>query len=192
VIIVTTSAFREITARHEAGHAVLSVVLNWSVRYVTLRPRGDFAGTTWSRPPRPVNLLDAGAIALAGMAAESTLVDDRRFLINGALNDLRRARDLARRVVQLRERTGDPQGTDPDWSEWDLGARMWHRARDLVAEYREAIDWVAAKLYDSRRAVPGTWIRAAVADSPRSMEPPEPDEWWPPRYSRLRWVDAPR
>jgi hypothetical protein len=192
VITVTTSAFREITARHEAGHAVTSIALGWSVRYVTLRPHGGFAGTTWSRPPRKVNLLDAGAVSLAGMAAEYSLVDDRRFVIEGALDDLRAARDAARRVIHLRKRTGDSQGTDPNWSEWDLGARMWHRARDLVAEYREAVDWVAEKLRGSQRAVPGAWIRAAVTDSPRNMEPPEPDEWWPPRYSRLRWVDAPR
>jgi hypothetical protein len=185
-------AFREIVARHEAGHAVASIVLGWSVRYVTLRPHGDAAGTTWSRPPRKVNLMNAGAIRLAGMAAESTLITDRQLMVNGARDDLRLTRNAARRIVHLREQTGDAQGVDASWSEWDLGARMWHRARDLVAEYREAIDWVASELRRSRRAVPGSWIHNAVANSPRSNEPPEPDEWWPPRYSRLRWVDAPK
>jgi ATP-dependent Zn protease len=186
------ATLREITAQHEAGHAVTSIVLGWSIRYVTLRPHGGFAGVTWNRPPKKVDLLDLGAIELAGMAAECSLVDDRRFMVEGARSDLRSARDAARRVVYLTKLTGDPQGTCASWSEWDLGARMWHRARDLVAEYREAIDSVASKLHASQRAVSGSWIRDAVVNSPRCMEPPKPDEWWAPRYSRLRWVDAPK
>jgi len=178
---------REFVARHEAGHAVTMIALGWSVRYVTLRPHGDAAGTTWGRPPRRYNLLDVGAVYLAGMAAESFLVDDRRFLVKGAQTDLRDARNMARRIIRLRERTGDPQGTDASWSEWDLGARMWHRARDLAMEYEASIDWVAAKLLSSRQAVSGSWIRDAIRCSPRRNEPPEPDEWWPPGYSRLVW-----
>lgn len=184
---------REMTARHEAGHAVLSIVLGWSVRYVTLRPRDDdAAGTTWSRPPRHCNLLDAGAIFLAGLAAESTVLDsqDRSIMIEGARSDLRDARDLSRHIVSLRERDGDLPGIDPDWSEWDLGAQMWYRACDLVARYGEAIDWVTGRLCASPRAVSGSWIRDAVANSSQCDEPPGPDEWWAPRHSRLKWRRA--
>lgn len=187
------STMRENIAHHEAGHAVVSIALDWSIRYVTLRPQGGIlAGATWARPPRKVNLLDVGAVALAGMAAECLLVDDRRLVVSGARGDLRLARNAARQVVHLCRQTDAPQGVDATWSEWDLGARMWHRARDLVAEHQKGIERVAEELCCSRRAVPGAWIRDAVANSPRSAEPPEPDEWWPPRYSRLRWVDAPR
>lgn len=184
------ATLREITARHEAGHAVTSIALGYSIRYVTLQPQGGEAGATWTRSPRLLTMLDDGTIALAGIVAECALVNDRQFMINGALSDLRTARDAARRVVRLRE-LGEPQGVDASWSEWDLGARMWHRARDLVAQYRAAIDWVAEELCVSRRAVSGAWIRNVVTNSLRSDEPPEPDEWWPPRYSRLRWLDAP-
>jgi len=178
---------REFVAQHEAGHAVTMIVLGWSVRYVTLRPHGSDAGRTWGRPPRRHDLLEAGAVFLAGMAAESSLVDDRRFLIHGGRGDLQGARNVARRIVHLRELTGDLQGIDASWSEWDLGARMWHRARDLVTEHEASINWVAAKLLSSRQAVSGSWVRDAIRYSPRRDEPPEPDEWWLPNYSRLAW-----
>lgn len=181
---------RQITARHEAGHAVASIALGWSLRYATLRPKDGFAGTTWIVPPRKFSLIDDGAIALSGMVAESALMDNRRFLLSGALDDMRRARDTARRAIRLREHRG--ADIDASWSEWQVGARMWHQARDLMAEYREAVDYVAAELHRSRRAVSGRWIRDAVANASRCDEPPTPDEWWPPRYSRLKWLDAPR
>ena len=179
---------REITAVHEAGHAVVAIVLGWSVRYATMQPRsGDAGATVWGRPRRRCHLLDAGAIYLAGMAAEATWHDDRRYMVECARGDLRTARDTARRIVRMREQEGALPGIDAGWSEWDLGARMWHRARDLVAEYREAIEWTGAELATASRAVAGSWIRNAIANSPRNDEPADADEWWAPRYSRLAW-----
>lgn len=174
---------REVIAQHEAAHAVAAVVLGWSLRYVTLWPRGGFSGTTWATPPRHSDYrMDAGAIYLAGMVAEQHLVDDPRTLVAGSVDDLRETRNMARHLV-----THPPERFDANWSEWDVGAQMWTRARDLVAEYRPAVDWVADQLRSSRRAVPGSFVRHAVAHSPRSDEPAEPDEWWVPNYSRLRW-----
>lgn len=180
-------ARREITALHEAGHAVAGTVVGWSVRYATLRPHGGNAGATvWARSGR-CHPLDAGAVCLAGMAAEATWHDSRRYMVEAARVDLRWARDTARHIVYVRERDGGWPGVDASWSEWDIGARMWHRARDLVAEYREAIDWTAAELCATSRAVPGSWVRDAVANSPRNEGPAEADDWWAPRYSRLAW-----
>lgn len=101
----------ESTAYHEAGHAVVSLVLNPDVRIeqVNIVPRGDALGFTAyneeSMGYRHFNrheVMDLLCVALAGRTAES-----KQFPENGALggpdagaaDDLRRATELAWKAV---------------------------------------------------------------------------------------------
>lgn len=204
---------RRVTAWHEAGHAVVGTALGLSVRYVTLRPYGGGGRTLYTGAlPNAWDWRRAGAVCLAGTAAEQLLHEDRPALIWGGSADLRVARRIARDTIDLRDRRaagGWPrwlhaakandrgwaawvaaaQAMDPDWSEWDVGALMWRHAVFTVTEHLDAIAWVAGLLLTSPRAVPGRQVREAVAGSERSDEPPDARgvEWWIPRHTRMQW-----
>lgn len=65
---------REVTAFHEAGHAVAFLSRGHGFRYVTLRPRDrTYAGTVAVRGPRRIRSEDAVEIAFAGAWAETRL-----------------------------------------------------------------------------------------------------------------------
>lgn len=177
-----------------------------SVRYVTLRPRSRAAAghVLCGRRPPPT-WRHAGALTLAGMAAEQLVITDRPVVAHGGAHDLRDTRDMVRSVLALRDDPADTEdisrhpgwarwraaalGIDPTWSEADAAADMWRAAVDLVVERRAAIDRLAALLVRSTAAVTGKQVRAVFDRGERDHEPPAPHlaEWWPPRYSRLKW-----
>ena len=65
---------REVTAFHEAGHAVAFLSRGHGFRYVTIRPRNRaYAGTVAINGPRRVRSEDAVEIAYAGAWAETRL-----------------------------------------------------------------------------------------------------------------------
>lgn len=95
---------KEITAYHEAGHAIVGHVLPNAdpIHKVSVVSRGMAAGYTWSLPQEDVHLysrqkfLDDLAQMLGGRVAEELMVGE---ITTGAENDLMRATRLARRMV---------------------------------------------------------------------------------------------
>lgn len=97
---------KELTAYHEAGHAVVGHVLpdNDPVHKVTIIPRGGTGGVTWFLPPQDKSYTsiyefkDQLASALGGRIAEKLLYGDDG-ITTGAGSDLRKATEIARDMV---------------------------------------------------------------------------------------------
>lgn len=97
---------KEMTAYHEAGHAIVGHVLPDSdpVHKVTIIPRGGTGGVTWFLPPEDKNYTsviefkDVLARALGGRVAEKIIYGDDR-VTTGAGSDLRKATEIAREMV---------------------------------------------------------------------------------------------
>jgi len=97
---------KEMTAYHEAGHAIVGHVLPDSdpVHKVTIIPRGATGGVTWFLPPEDKNYTsviefkDILARALGGRIAEKIIYGEDR-VTTGAGSDLRRATEIARDMV---------------------------------------------------------------------------------------------
>lgn len=97
---------REITAYHEAGHAIVGHILPDSdpVHKVTIIPRGGTGGVTWFLPPEDKSYTnvyefkDTLARALGGRIAEQILYGDDG-ITTGAGSDLRKATEIARDMV---------------------------------------------------------------------------------------------
>jgi cell division protease FtsH len=97
---------KEITAYHEAGHAVVGHVLpdSDSVHKVTIIPRGGAGGVTWFIPPDDksyqslIERKDILARMLGGRIAEE-VVYGRDHVTTGAGSDLQKAAELARDMI---------------------------------------------------------------------------------------------
>ncbi len=97
---------KEITAYHEAGHAIVGHVLPESdmVHKVTIIPRGGTGGVTWFIPPEDksyhtiLEYKDILARILGGRIAEEVIYGADR-VTTGAGNDLQKAAELARDMI---------------------------------------------------------------------------------------------
>ncbi|HZJ34674.1 MAG TPA: ATP-dependent zinc metalloprotease FtsH [Candidatus Angelobacter sp.] len=97
---------KEMTAYHEAGHAIVGHVLPDSdpVHKVTIIPRGVTGGVTWFLPPEDKNYTsiiefkDVLARALGGRISEKIIYGEDR-VTTGAGSDLRHATEIARDMV---------------------------------------------------------------------------------------------
>lgn len=95
---------RRLTAIHEAGHAVAmySLPTHDPVRQITIIPRGQALGLTWSSPKEESTHLTRNEMyeqivaLLGGRVAEALFVGD---ISTGASNDIDRASELARNMV---------------------------------------------------------------------------------------------
>lgn len=97
---------RELTAYHEAGHAIVGHILPDSdpVHKVTIIPRGATGGVTWFLPPEDKSYTnvyeykDILARAMGGRIAEKILYGNDG-ITTGAGSDLRKATEIARDMV---------------------------------------------------------------------------------------------
>ena len=102
--MIISDAEKRVTAIHEAGHALLTVLLPHAdpIHKVTIIPRGMALGLTQQLPADEKHnysrdyLNDQIASLLGGRIAEEITMDS---LTTGAGNDLERATELARRMV---------------------------------------------------------------------------------------------
>ncbi|MDX1664596.1 MAG: ATP-dependent zinc metalloprotease FtsH [Candidatus Promineifilaceae bacterium] len=135
---------REITAYHEAGHAVTSHMLPRAraIRKVTIIPRGMAGGVTWYLEEdqyfySEAQFLDLIASALGGRVAEEIVFGE---ITTGASNDLRQVTKMARAMV-----------TQYGMSD-ALGARVYGEKQELVflgreiSEQRDYSDAVAEQI----------------------------------------------
>ncbi|MEK7139126.1 MAG: ATP-dependent zinc metalloprotease FtsH [Patescibacteria group bacterium] len=143
---------KEITAYHEAGHALVSHLLPHAdpVHKVSIIARGRAAGYTLKLPDEDKKMqsrseyLDEIAVLLAGREAELTVFDE---LTTGASNDLERATELAQKMVM---RWGMSQTLAPrtygSREELIFLAREIHQQRDYSEKIAEQIDGEIAKI----------------------------------------------
>lgn len=97
---------KELTAYHEAGHAIVGHVLPDSdpVHKVTIIPRGGTGGVTWFLPPEDKSYTnvyefkDVLARAMGGRVAEK-LIYGKDGITTGAGSDLRKATEIAREMI---------------------------------------------------------------------------------------------
>ena len=97
---------KEMTAYHEAGHAIVGHVLPDSdpVHKVTIIPRGGTGGVTWILPPEDKSYTnvyefkDILARAMGGRIAEK-LIYGADGITTGAGSDLRKATEIARDMI---------------------------------------------------------------------------------------------
>lgn len=97
---------KEMTAYHEAGHALVGHVMPDSdpIHKVTIIPRGGTGGVTWAIPPEDksyhsiVEFKDVLARMLGGRIAEEVIYGED-WVTTGAGSDLTKAAELARDMV---------------------------------------------------------------------------------------------
>ena len=97
---------KELTAYHEAGHAIVGHILPDSdpVHKVTIIPRGGTGGVTWFLPPEDrsytnvYEFKDILARAMGGRVAEKIMYGDDG-ITTGAGSDLRKATEIARDMI---------------------------------------------------------------------------------------------
>jgi cell division protease FtsH len=102
--ILMTSDDRRRTAYHEAGHAIVGMFTPGAdpIRKVSIIPRGQALGVTFSAPERDRLSYDEGdlltliRVALGGRAAEELVFGTHT---TGAESDLQQTTDIARRMV---------------------------------------------------------------------------------------------
>ena len=95
---------KENTAYHEAGHAILNVLLEHTdpLHKVTIIPRGPSLGSTMFLPEedkftyRQKELVDQLVVAMGGRVAEEITFGN---VTNGAVGDIRMATNIARKMV---------------------------------------------------------------------------------------------
>ncbi|MFP5326434.1 MAG: ATP-dependent zinc metalloprotease FtsH [Acidimicrobiia bacterium] len=142
---------KELTAYHEAGHAVLAYVLPNAdpVHKVTILPTGMALGVTQQLPVEERHSYDEGyiedtlAVRLGGRAAEKIIFGS---LTTGAANDLVTSTELARKMVRewgMSERIG-PMAWGSQGAVF-LGDDLMH-TRDYSDDTQRAIDEEVEKI----------------------------------------------
>ncbi len=101
---IMTPAEKRTTAYHEAGHALVGWLLPYAdpVFKVSIIPRGNALGLTWSLPEERKNwsrsiMMDRMSVLIGGRVAEEILNGEPS---TGALNDLERMTGMAYAMVQ--------------------------------------------------------------------------------------------
>ena len=148
---------RELTAFHEAGHAVVSHLLpdQDPVSQISIVPRGQAGGMTIYLPERDRSFYSKRFMEnrivslLGGRVAEQLCMKD---ISTGASNDIERATDLARKMVAsfgMSERIG-PVAFDSGHDEVFLGRTMSQGrlySESMAAEIDREIQSVVEKAY---------------------------------------------
>jgi cell division protease FtsH len=150
--LAMTDENKKLTAWHEAGHALVNVMLKHThpLHKVTIIPRGPSLGSTMSLPKEDIlnyrkkELEDMIAMTMAGRIAEEIVSGD---VSTGAGGDIQQATNMARAMVcqyGMSDKLGMVQYSDDD--EYFLGRDMMRRksyseatAQDIDTEVRAII-----------------------------------------------------
>jgi cell division protease FtsH len=120
--LAMTDEEKKFTAWHEAGHALINVVLQHThpLHKVTIIPRGQSLGSTMSLPKTDIlnrrrkEMLDMIAVMMGGRIAEEIISGD---ISSGAAGDIQQATNMARAMVTqwgMSDRLGMVQYGDDD------------------------------------------------------------------------------
>ena len=151
--LAMTNENKKLTAWHEAGHALVNVLLEHThpLHKVTIIPRGPSLGSTMSLPKEDIlnyrkkELLDTITMTMAGRIAEEIISGD---ISTGAGGDIQQATSMARAMVcqyGMSEHLGMVKYAEDD--EFFLGRDMMRRqsyseatAQQIDAEVRGIIN----------------------------------------------------
>jgi cell division protease FtsH len=150
-----TDEDKKFTAWHEAGHALVNVVLTHThpLHKVTIIPRGQALGSTMFLPKddilnrRRKELLDIIAVTMAGRIAEEIVSDD---ISSGAMGDIQQATGMARAMVTqwgMSEKLGMIQYGDS--SEYIFLGREMQRSKDYSEQIAQEIDAEVKRIIDN-------------------------------------------
>jgi cell division protease FtsH len=152
--LAMTDEEKKFTAWHEAGHALVNVMLKHThpLHKVTIIPRGQSLGATMYLPKQDVHsrqrkeMLDLIAVTMAGRIAEEIVLED---ISTGAAMDIQQATQLARAMVcqyGMSDKLGMVQYGDDDEYVF-LGREMGrqknfseHTAQEIDGEIKRIID----------------------------------------------------
>lgn len=153
---VLTEREKEITAYHEAGHAIVGHLLPNTdpIHKISIISRGMALGVTWSLPEEDKRLisksqmLDDIAMALGGRAAEETVFNE---ITTGASNDMENATKMARSMVT---RYGMSDSLGPQvYGRRDelvfLGKELGEHEKNYSEEIAAKIDREVSQIIDS-------------------------------------------
>src|SRR5207253_106797 len=141
-----TDEDKKFTAWHEAGHALVNVLLTHThpLHKVTIIPRGQALGATMYLPKDDVlnrkrkEMLDMIAVTMAGRIAEEIVSDD---ISTGATGDIQQATTLARAMVcqwGMSDKVGMVQYGDNN--EYVFLGREMMRSKDYSEQKAQEID----------------------------------------------------
>jgi cell division protease FtsH len=142
------------TAWHEAGHAVVNVVLEHThpLHKVTIIPRGQALGATMYLPKEDIHsrkrkeLLDLIAVAMAGRIAEEIVMDD---ISSGASGDIQQATAMAKAMIMhwgMSEKLG--MVLYGESQEYVFLGRDMMRSKDYSEETAQQIDAEVKRIID--------------------------------------------
>ena len=154
---------KRLTAFHEAGHAVAGWLLPGCdpVLKVSIIPRGQALGITWSLPDEKVmmsrsDLMDEMCCLVGGRVAEE-LVNDG-VPCTGALSDFERMTKIAYAMVTyygMSDKVGNLSFYDPAGAGYELTKPYSEKTAELIdAEAKALIDEVTAR---TRRILTDHW-----------------------------------
>jgi cell division protease FtsH len=150
-----TDEDKKFTAWHEAGHALVNVMLKHThpLHKVTIIPRGQALGSTMFLPKddilnrRRKELLDIIAVTMAGRIAEEIVSED---ISSGAMGDIQQATQMARAMVTqwgMSEKLGMIQYGDS--SEYVFLGREMSRSKDYSEQTSQEIDSEVKRIIDN-------------------------------------------
>jgi cell division protease FtsH len=142
------------TAWHEAGHALVNVILKHThpLHKVTIIPRGQALGATMYLPKEDIlnrkrkELLDIIAVTMAGRIAEEIVSDD---ISSGAAGDIQQATTMARAMVcqwGMSDKLGMIQYGDSN--EYVFLGREMARSKDYSEHTAQEIDDEVKRIID--------------------------------------------
>ncbi len=154
---------KEITAYHEAGHAVSSYYLEHKdpVTHISIVPRGMAGGFTMYQPEKDEmhmmrsRMLDDIVGLLGGRVAESIIFDD---ISTGASNDIERASEIARKMVTkygMSEKLG-PIAFGQNNDEVFIGKDYNHirnYSETVAAEIDREVEGIILRAYERTEAI---------------------------------------
>jgi cell division protease FtsH len=162
--LAMTDEEKKFTAWHEAGHALVNVVLQHThpLHKVTIIPRGQALGSTMSLPKTDIlnrrrkEMLDVIAVMMAGRIAEEIVSGD---ISSGAAGDIQQATNMARAMVMqwgMSDRIGMVQYGNDD--EYVFLGREMARAKLYSEHTAEEIDGEIKRIIDDAYKVAETLI----------------------------------
>ncbi len=152
--LAMTDEDKKFTAWHEAGHALVNVMLQHThpLHKVTIIPRGQSLGSTMSLPKTDIlsrrrkEMLDMIAVMMAGRIAEEIISGD---ISSGAAGDIQQATNMARAMVTqwgMSDRLGMVQYGDDD--EFVFLGREMARAKVYSEFTAQEIDGEVKRIID--------------------------------------------
>jgi cell division protease FtsH len=152
--LAMTDEEKKFTAWHEAGHALVNVMLKHThpLHKVTIIPRGQSLGATMYLPKQDIHsrqrkeMLDMMAVTMAGRIAEEIVLED---ISTGAAMDIQQATQLARAMVcqyGMSDKLGMVQYGDDD--EYVFLGREMGRSKNFSEHTAQEIDGEIKRIID--------------------------------------------